>query len=66
MKRLGSTFLILIVAGLHIASHDHHAVKDDMARLIDEQFRFAAAQYKVLAKNVPSDLMPKTYNTRTS
>lgn len=36
-----------------------------MAQLIDEQFKFADQQYKVLAKNVPDDVMPKTYYEKT-
>ena len=36
-----------------------------MAKLIDEQFKFAAEQYKVLAKNVPADKMPKTFYPST-
>lgn len=36
-----------------------------MAKLIDAQFKFAAQQYKVLAKNVPADQMPKTYYPET-
>ncbi len=34
--------------------------KQSMASLIDEQMRFASKQYKVLAKNVPADRMPKS------
>jgi unsaturated chondroitin disaccharide hydrolase len=33
--------------------------KQSMASLIDEQMLFAKEQYKVLAKNVPADKMPK-------
>jgi len=41
-------------------------VKDQkMGELIDEQFKFADQQYKVLVKNVPADVMPKTYNATT-
>jgi unsaturated chondroitin disaccharide hydrolase len=35
------------------------AKKQSMSTLIDEQMRFAKEQYKVLAKNVPIDRMPK-------
>lgn len=37
-----------------------------MKQLIDEQFEFADQQYKVLAKNVPAGVMPKTYYTKTN
>lgn len=41
-------------------------VKDQkMGELIDQQFKFADQQYKVLAKNVPADVMPKTLNATT-
>lgn len=33
--------------------------KQSMSKLIDEQMRFASQQYKVLAKNVPADRMPR-------
>lgn len=33
--------------------------QQSMSSLIDEQMNFAAKQYKVLAKNVPADRMPK-------
>ncbi|HEX7846159.1 MAG TPA: glucuronyl hydrolase, partial [Chitinophagaceae bacterium] len=32
-----------------------------MTKLINENFSFAAAQYKLLAKNTPSDVMPRNY-----
>lgn len=35
--------------------------KTDMQELIQEQFQFAANQYKVLSRQVPPDRMPKTY-----
>lgn len=33
--------------------------QSSMSKLIDEQMRFASQQYKVLAKNVPADRMPR-------
>ena len=38
----------------------------EMGKLIDEQFSFAAKQYKLLSKNVPADRMPKTFNTKSN
>ncbi|SMO48966.1 glycoside hydrolase family 88 protein [Solitalea koreensis] len=35
--------------------------QSDMTQLIKENFDFAAQQYKVLMKNTPADVMPKTY-----
>lgn len=36
-----------------------------MQNLIDEQFKFAAQQYRVLARNTPADRMPKTFYSKT-
>src|SRR3982074_1947106 len=36
--------------------------KKGMKQLIDDNLKFAATQYKVLMKNVPPDLMPRSYN----
>jgi len=33
-----------------------------MKQLIDDNMNFAAQQYKVLMKNVPSDSMPRSYD----
>lgn len=35
-----------------------------MEKLIASNMKFAAAQYKLLAKNTPSDVMPKNYNEK--
>ncbi len=35
--------------------------KADLVNLIDKQLDFAAAQYKILARNVPADSLPETY-----
>lgn len=40
------------------------ASKDEMNQLIEEQFRFAALQYKLLGKNVAGDRMPVTFNQK--
>ena len=39
--------------------------KKDMAQMIDQQFKLAANQYKILEKNVPDSMMPKTVNKNT-
>ncbi|MDB5120113.1 MAG: glucuronyl hydrolase [Sphingobacteriales bacterium] len=36
----------------------------NMSALVDQQFKFASAQYKVLSKNVPEGVMPVTYNAQ--
>jgi len=37
-----------------------------MEKLIDQQFNLAASQYKILEKNVPDSMMPKTLNKKTN
>lgn len=40
--------------------------KADLVKLIDKNLKFAAAQYKVLIKNVPADSLPETYQNGKS
>jgi unsaturated chondroitin disaccharide hydrolase len=47
-------------------SNKNTLTKNKMAMLISEQFSFAAQQYKVLSKNVPADVMPKTFDVKTN
>lgn len=41
------------------------AQQQDMKSLIDENFVFAKAQYKLLAKNIPADEMPQSFDKET-
>ena len=41
-----------------------HVNAQDMGKIIEENFQFAAKQYKVLAKNTPKDMMPRSYNVK--
>lgn len=47
-------------------STENTSTKRKMTQLIDEQFNFADQQYKVLSKNTPKDLMPRTFNAETN
>lgn len=61
VKLLTALCFLLINSGMLKAQ-----VKDQkMGELIDQQFKFADQQYKILAKNVPADVMPKTLNATT-
>src|SRR5690606_2394115 len=61
VKLMTALCFLLIHSGMLNAQ-----VKDQkMGELIDQQFKFADQQYKVLAKNVPADVMPKTYDATT-
>jgi unsaturated chondroitin disaccharide hydrolase len=65
MKRL--LFIGCFMAGTVLAiAQQANGKKEQMAQLIDEQFKFADQQYKILAKNVPMGLMPKTYYVKTN
>lgn len=65
MKKLLLTVCFLATAGLASAQQGN-GKKVQMKDLIDEQFKFAAQQYKVLAKNVPAQVMPKTYYAKSN
>ena len=65
MKKLLFTVCFLIVAAM-ANGQKANGKKNQMKQLIDAQFKFAQAQYKVLAKNVPEDVMPKTYYLKSN
>ncbi len=66
MKKLIGVFVLLHIVFANVVAQKSNSTKNDMARIIDEQFNFAAKQYRVLSKNVPADVMPKTFNTKTN
>ena len=66
MKKSINVFVLLLMVFADVVAQKSNTAKNDMARLIEEQFNFAARQYKVLNKNVPADVMPKTFNTKTN
>ena len=65
-------FIVLLCLWMSITSiaqdtsNKNTLAKNKMTQLIDEQFSFAAQQYKVLSKNVAGDVMPKTFNAKTN
>lgn len=65
MRKLIFIAGFLLVSGMPFAQPPEKN-REKMKNLIDEQFRFAATQYKVLAKNVPAHVMPKTYSAKTN
>lgn len=65
MKKLWFTVCFLAATGL-VSAQQANGKKEQMRQLIDQQFAFAEQQYKVLAKNVPVQVMPKTYNAKTN
>lgn len=54
-------FFVVVVAGIKTSSRAQS--KLSMKQLIDENMTFAAQQYKVLARNVPADVMPRYYDS---
>lgn len=65
MKKLLFTVCFLVVAAM-ANGQKANGKKNQMKQLIDAQFKFAQEQYKVLAKNVPTDVMPKTYYLKSN
>ncbi|WP_316803739.1 glycoside hydrolase family 88 protein [Pedobacter nototheniae] len=65
MKKLLFTICFLVVAAM-ANGQKANGKKNQMKQLIDAQFKFAQEQYKVLAKNVPADVMPKTYYLKSN
>ena len=65
MKKLLFTVCFLAAAGL-VSAQQANGKKVQMKQLIDDQFEFAAQQYRVLAKNVPAQVMPKTYYVKSN
>lgn len=57
------SFLSLLFVCLFAAAQTD---KKDMEKLIDQQFKLAASQYKILEKNVPDSMMPKTLSNKTN
>ncbi len=55
--------LLMIGSSLTMAQPGRET-KSGMKQLIDEQFSFAAKQYKVLAKTVPANVMPRYYDPK--
>jgi unsaturated chondroitin disaccharide hydrolase len=64
MRKLVVFFSCLMMNSMVLMAQNEEG-KIGMGQLIDEQFKFAEQQYKVLAKNVPADVMPQTYNAKT-
>jgi len=56
----------LIAGILLLASQVSFAQSQDMRKLIDSEFQFAAKQYKVLDKNIPAGLTPQSFNAKTN
>src|SRR5688572_2604607 len=63
MKYSAWLLISIIISGISCQSSKKLSYKPDAAliRSFDQNFTDAAAQYKVLAKNLPADKFPKTY-----
>jgi hypothetical protein len=66
MKKLinRNSVVFLLVSFLCSLVHAQTS-KKDMEQMIDQQFKLAASQYKILERNVPDSMMPKTLNKNT-
>jgi unsaturated chondroitin disaccharide hydrolase len=65
MKKIAAYFLLVFLLNISLVSLFAQTPNEQMSQLIEDQFAFAAKQYKVLEKNVPADKMPKTYYAAT-
>lgn len=59
-------FCMATVCYTACAVHNHFTAQPDIIKNIDNNFRDAAAQYKVLMKGLPPNLIPKTYDPKTN
>ncbi|KIO77454.1 glucuronyl hydrolase [Pedobacter lusitanus] len=64
MKRINLIAGLLLLAGSASFAQKTETQLQNMGQLIDEQFNFAAAQYKVLDKNIPAGLTPQSYDAK--
>lgn len=62
MRRFEPSVLTLILMLFLPYSYGQHTT---MKTLIDENFQFAAEQYKLLAKQLPADKLPQNYDSET-
>jgi hypothetical protein len=53
--------IITFLAFLSSTSFAQQPARKAMPQLIDDEFKFAAAQYKVMAKNIPAGKTPQSY-----
>lgn len=65
MKKIFAFFSLIFLVNISLTSLFAQTPNDQMRQLIDDQFAFAAKQYKVLEKNVPDDRMPRTFYANT-
>lgn len=65
MKKIVALFLLAVIGQGFDTNLSAQTPNDQMRQLIDDQFAFAARQYKVLESNVPADKMPKTFYAAT-
>jgi hypothetical protein len=61
MKKKAYILCLFIASLVSAYAQKNNTNKSKMTQLIDEQFKFAAQQYKVLENNTPPDVMPRTF-----
>jgi hypothetical protein len=60
-----SVLLITSFAACVAHKKNSPATKPDLLQIVDQNFKDAASQYKVMMKNLPPDRFPKTYDPKT-
>ncbi len=56
-----NSLIIALLVLLNFSAFAQNAVRKPMAQLINDEFKFAIQQYKVLANNIPAGKTPQTY-----
>jgi hypothetical protein len=67
MKKLSGKFLAFLFCAVFVAPgllKAQDVSKKQMKQLIDDNIRHAAIQYKLLAQNIPKNLMPRSYDAK--
>ncbi len=61
LKKIKVLLLVLFLVSTNSKAQNHFPPDKGLLKTIDKNFKDAAAQYKVLAKNLPADKFPKTF-----
>jgi unsaturated chondroitin disaccharide hydrolase len=59
MKKISILFLFCFTCLVSVSQPSKNAMK----QLVDDNLRFATDQYKLMMKNLPADVMPRSFNT---
>ncbi|HKC35631.1 MAG TPA: glycoside hydrolase family 88 protein [Chitinophagaceae bacterium] len=60
IKKIGSLFFTLLIV---LLADSQQSLKQEMQKLVDEDLRLAAKQYKYMQKLLPADKLPRSYDS---